>query len=74
MGAAVSAVVKSYAVVPAKPLPATSLIEPPAKVTKYCVLLARSFVGSIVSVDPEIVRRELVAASNVSTTVPVAEP
>ena len=49
-------------------------MEPAAKVTKYLVLLDRLLVGSMVSVDPEMVSRVLVAASKVSTMVPVAEP
>ena len=46
---------------------------PAAKVTKYFVLPAKLLVGSMVNVLPEKVRRELVTASKVSKTVPVAE-
>ena len=49
-------------------------MEPEAKVTKYWVLPDRLLVGSMVSELPEMARRVLVAASKVSTTVPVAEP
>ena len=55
-------------------MPAESLTAPEAKTTKYCVLLARLAVVSTVSVLPEKVRRELLAALKLSTSVPVAEP
>ena len=51
-----------------------SLMLPEVNTTKYCVLADRSLVGSIVSVEPDRVRRLLLAASKLSTTVPVAEP
>ena len=47
---------------------------PELKITKYCVLAARLLVGSMVSVEPEMVRRVLLVASKLSTMVPVAEP
>ena len=60
--------------VPEKLLPARSLTVPEEKTTKYWVPLARSFVGSMVSVLPDRVTRVLVAALKDSTSVPVAEP
>ena len=47
---------------------------PDVNTTKYCVLAKRLLVGSMVSVEPDRVRRLLVAASKLSTMAPVAEP
>ena len=68
------AVLKSYVEMPAYALPAVSLMLPELNTTKYCVLADRSLVGSMVRVEPDSVRRLLVAASKLSTIVPVAEP
>ena len=53
---------------------APSSTVPAAKVTKYCVLLARLAVGLMVSVLPENVSKLLLAALKLSTRVPLAEP
>ena len=47
---------------------------PDVNTTKYCVLADRLLVGSMVSVEPDRVRRLLVAALKLSTMLPVAEP
>ena len=47
---------------------------PDENVTKYRVPAARLLVGSIVSAAPESIRRPEVAASKLSTILPVAEP
>ena len=65
---------KSYVLVPAWALPATSRTAPEGSTTKYCVPAARLLVGSMVSAPPDTARRVLVAALKLSTTAPVAEP
>ena len=51
-----------------------SLMVPGENVIKYWVPASRLLVGSIVSAAPESIRRLEVAASKLSTTLPVAEP
>jgi len=51
-----------------------SCTVPASKVTKYWVSLAKLAVGSIVKVDPSMLKRSLVAALNCSMIVPVDDP